>query len=303
MFNTSTLPGSVAVPLSTELPELQGLNYTAKEGKDETPIYEELNDRLMQLETSTELHEEELNAIEESSVELVVSIDAKKEVQLRIDWLKRLYDVRKTLPSVFTVTEIERLRTMLSSVQTCPLKSELLTRLDCLTVSLSAETVPIIKSKFDLLMEIAIEQAGEDFINLGKAGRDSVIADVLKQSVKKQATIEAVQEHSKALEERVEALTAINESKELIEQLDILPLTSFHALPAERRGRIAEDLLENNKWIGLASLDRMIAHLDRAITNEEQQQEEAKNKILTLDGKAALTLDIKNLEDGRVQLS
>lgn len=51
-------------------------------------------------------------------------------------------------------------------------------------------------------MEKAIEGAGNAFINLGKAGRDAIIANVLKQ-FDNATTIEAIQERTKALEQRV----------------------------------------------------------------------------------------------------
>lgn len=68
------------------------------------------------------------------------------------------------------------------------------------------------------------------------------------------------------------------QTKEEVEQLK-RSISSCQTSPPEGKGRIVETLLENNKWNGLASLDRMIAHLDKAITNEEQQQEEAKTQF------------------------
>jgi len=231
---------------------------------------------------------------------MMLAIEEKQELLMRCQWLFGLYTVKEQIASVTTMAELKSLRSKISNVQTCPLKKELMEQLSALEQTLEQEVVEL--SAEDALIEAVFEAGNEAFINLGKAGRDSVIRDVLKQ-LGKEATLKAVLEHTNTLEQRVEALTDIKESQELLNQLESLPIPSFHALPAVRKGRIAESLLENNNWNGLALLNRMIAHLDKAITNEEQQQEEAKNTILTTDGKAALTLDIKNVVDGRIQLS
>ena len=86
--------------------------------------------------------------------------------------------LHNSLPTVSTSTEVERLRTMLSPVQTCPLKNELLTALAHLIETLPVEIEPVTLSAFDQVMELAIEQAGDGFINLGKVGRKNVINDL-----------------------------------------------------------------------------------------------------------------------------
>lgn len=58
MFDYSTLPGSFAEP-NLESVVLEGFYYTVTAAMDETPIYQELNQRLTQLETSIDIHEEE----------------------------------------------------------------------------------------------------------------------------------------------------------------------------------------------------------------------------------------------------
>jgi len=302
MIDFSSLPFSEAELVNEVATSIEGVRFTFHENKDEHKIYNDINKRLGVLETSLEMDVEELTSIHKATDSFRIAIDEKEEVLLRVNWLRRLYEVKEVVQSVGAKEYAERLRTMIASVQTCPMKNELMDELNSLVASLPSEQIEQVQlSPEQGLMAKAIEEAGEAFINLGKVGREFVVSDALKQFDKKE-TIEAVREHTKALEQRVEALTDIKESNGLISQLESLPIPSFNALPTERNGRIAETLIENNKWNGLASLDRMIAHLDKAITKEEQQLEEDKNTIITSDGKAALRLDIKNVVDGRIQL-
>lgn len=291
MFNTSTLPGSIALPHSTELPELQGLYYTAKEGKDETPIYQVLNRRLMQLETSRELYEDELNAIEESSVDLVVSIDAKEEVQLRIDWLKRLYEVKISLPTVSTFAELERLHVTLSSVQTCPMRSELLRALDQLAATLPAETELRVQNEFDRVMEMAIEQAGEVFINLGKAGRENIVQGALEE-FGGSVSIDYLKEATMSLEQQVARLAEADNEEAFQTQLNYLPLPHYANLSVERKQIVTKQLLEKRNWKGLASLDRMILHVDSALNKVEEQY-----TLQSMEIGAVTSLDLKHFDD------
>lgn len=303
MINSEYLPSSVAQELNQSQKITKELNYTYTGTADEKKLYNEINNRLNLLEKDLTMGTMELETINSMASEFKLAVDEKNEVFLRIEWLRRMYKVKEDIKAIDTKESATRIRRSLAPIHTCPFKNDLLSLLVSLEESLpSEENESVQLTGVEALMSKALEEAGDSFINLGKVGRDSVIRDVFNQFGKK-ATIEAVQEHTKALEQRVDTLTAIKESKELIKQLDNLPIPSFHALSTERKGRIAETLLENSKWNGSASLDRMIAHLDKGITNEEQQLEEAKNTILTLDDKAALTLDIKNVEDGRVQLS
>ena len=302
MFDYSILPASSAEEIIEPLLINGDIKYSFMESTNEGKLYEDLNERLTILEVSLTIDIEALHAIIEDTKGFRLLIGEKEEVLIRTSWLERLKQVQQELVDVQTKGDAQKLMGLISTCQTSPLKSQLVSQLDQLSKSLpSKESESVQITDAEILMEKAVEEAGDTFINLGTAGRASVITDVLKQFGEK-STVEAVQKHTTALEQRVEALTSTTEANELIKQLDSLPIPFFDALPAERKARIAETLIENNKWSGLASLNRMIAHLDKAITNEEQQREESKNTLLTSGGKAALTLDIKNVEDGRVQL-
>lgn len=302
MFDYSTLPASSADAAMGSLLMDGMMTYTFMESVDEGLLYKDLNKRLMALETSLTIDKDALQVIMDDAKGFRLLFGEKDEVMMRIGWLERLDKVQQEMGSLQTREEAQQLSRLIASCQTSPLKNHLITKLDSLVETLPSEQVEDVQmTAAEVLMEKAVEEAGDTFINLGKAGRDSVIADILEQ-FGKNAAIEAVREHTIALEQRVEALTATTDGDEFIKQLGSLPLPSFHALPADRKGRIAENLLEKGKWNGVASLDRMIVHLDKAITNEEQRLEEAENTLLTSDGKAALTLDIKSVVDGKVQL-
>ncbi|PID02457.1 hypothetical protein CSV67_09145 [Sporosarcina sp. P2] len=296
MIEYSTLPGSLATSV-VEPVVSEGFYYTVTPSRDEAAIYQELNERLTKLETSIDVQIEELQEIEKASTELIINVEAKGEVELRIDWLKRLCDVKEALPFVSSYTEAKRLRTMLSPVQTCPMKSELLKALDGLVVSLPDETESILLSARDKVMEVAIEQSGEDFVNLGKAGREYVINDLLKK-FGDVVPMHAIQEAVLLLENQVVDLTEIEDTQTLQLQLVTLPLFSYLRLSSERKQVVAEELIENRKWKGLASLDRLIHQLDAKlnVVDEEEQFE-------IMNDYSSSVLDVKHLDSGKIQFN
>lgn len=296
MFNTSTLPGSFATP-ALEPVVSEGFYYTVTASQDETPIYQKLNERLTRLETSTDVQVEELQAIEKASTELIINVEAKGEIELRIDWLKRLYDVKDALHTVSTYAETKRLRAKLSPVQTCPLKSELLTALDRLAESIPAETEPAFSSANERVMEFAIEQAGDGFINLGKAGREHVVKDVLKE-FGEDVPVASIQEAVSALERQVAGLAEIEDAKTLQKQLETLPLPSYAVLSTERKQMVAEQLMQSRQRKGLASLSRLIHQLDAKLSAAEEQEQSE-----TVNDYSSAVLDVKHLDSGKIQFS
>ncbi|WP_040758474.1 hypothetical protein [Sporosarcina newyorkensis] len=295
MIDYSALPGSFATP-ALEAAVSEGLYYTVTAGKDETPIYKELNQRLTKLEKSKEIHVEEFQAIEQSSADLVFNIEAKEEVELRIDWLKRLYEVKGSLPSVSTSTEVERLRMMLSPVQTCPLKTELLAELNHFAETLPIEVEPVTLSVFDRVMELAIERAGDDFINLGKSGREHVINNLLKK-FGEDVPVASIQEAVSALEGQVDSLVEVKDTQVLQAQLETLPLSNYSRLSSERKQLVTEQLIETRHWKGLASLDRLIRQLDAKISAAEEQE-----MMKSMESGIVTSLDISRLEGLAIQI-
>ncbi|ARK25335.1 hypothetical protein SporoP37_12155 [Sporosarcina sp. P37] len=296
MIDYSVLPGSIATP-ELDLAVSEGFYYTVTAGKDETPIYQDLNQRLTQLETSTDLHEDELKAIEQASADLIINVEAKEEVRLRIDWLKRLYDVKGSLPSVSTSTEAKRIRTMLNPVQTCPLKSELLKALDRLADSIPAEPEFASLSANERVMEFAIEHAVDDFINLGKAGREHIVKKVLRK-FGEDVSVASIQKAVSALEDQVARLAEIEDAKTLQKQLETLPLPSYAGLSTERKQMVVEQLIQSRQWKGLASLSRLIHQLDAKLSAAEEQDE-----LEIMKDYPAAVLDVKHLDSNKIRLN
>ncbi|ARF14896.1 hypothetical protein [Sporosarcina ureae] len=294
MFDFSKLPISHARPLVGIATGLEGLRCTAKEGINEGKLYKELNKQLTLLETSQDIHEDELMAIEQASNGFVAALEEKEEVQLRIDWMQCLYNVKTSLASATTSTEADGLRAMLSSVQTCPLKSELLNEIERLTVSLPPKSEPTQKSVHDQVMEIAIEQAGTSFINLGRAGREHVIGELIKKFGKDVPLI-SIKEAVSSLEHEVDELAKIADVQTLQIKLETLPLSNYSHLSPERKQMVAEQLLENKKWKGLASLDRLIHQLDAKLSAVEKQEE-----LKAMSNHSPVILNIKHLDSSKI---
>lgn len=297
MFDINALPSTIAEPLSIARLTLEEVTLTYTENKDEEKLYKELSHRLIELERSLEVNKEELQLISELANSFQTSIDEKEEILLRIDWLNRLYRVKEEVTEIYTNEKAKQLRRLLSPVQTCPLKKQLMEQIDILEKSLPEEKIPVTQEQ--QLMERAIEEIGADFINLGKAGRDFVISEVLEQ-FGDNATMENVKTSTLALEQRVKDLLTVNDPTKLLNQLENLPLKLFSEFKNDRKEAIVNRLMQHKKWNGLAALDRIIVQLNRAITAEQKKKEEMENTILTADGKAALVLDIKNINEDRI---
>ncbi|PID21743.1 hypothetical protein CSV61_08565 [Sporosarcina sp. P3] len=295
MFNYTALPGSSGYGFSDEQDQMKGIYYTALEGRDERKVYNELNERLTLIETVTTLHEADLAAIEEDASAIIVSIELKEEIQLRIEWMKRLYEVQYSLSFPNTLSDLERLRSLIVPVQTCPLKVVLVAELENRIASLPVETKQIKESALDELMEQAIEQAGEEFINLGAAGRAHVVEKLL---VDRGAlvSIDMVQQASVSLERQVTELHDSLNIEDFRMKLEALPLPVFTHLSEEQKDIVASKLQDSNVWQGLASLNRMIDQLDRT---------EGTLKELDLskseDGRIATAFDISKLDSGKIR--
>lgn len=296
MFDIDSLPSSKAVPVNGISLTNKDFEFTYTASVDEKKLYKDISMRLIALEKSQDVNKKELEAINHMVEGFQIAIDEKEEILLRIDWLHRLYKVKEEIEFVDTKEKVYALQTVIATVQTCPMKNELMAELNSLEQSLPSgvEDSEMLSSE-QLLMEKAIEEAGDVFINLGKAGREFVIADVLNQ-FGDDSSIANVKECAIALEKRVESLSEVSERIELITHLEQLPLPTFTVLEAERKEKIMDHLIETSKWNGLTSLDRNIAQLDKAITKEELEQYEKENAIILSNGnKAAETIDAESL--------
>lgn len=297
MIDFSSLPSSEAEPLNEINVPTKGVRFTFTGSIDESNLYNDINKRLSILETSLEIDKEELNAIQQENDNFRVSIDEKEEVMLRIDWLRRLYEVKEVIQSVETKEHAEQLRRKITSVQTCPLKNELMATLESLAQSLPSEqTEQSQLSPEQELMEKAIVEAGDAFINLGRAGREYVVTKVIEE-FGKDVPVASIQEAVSALEEQVARLAGIDDVEELQTQLETLPLSNYSRLSSERKQTVAEKLIENRQWKGLASLDRLIHQLDAKLSAAEEQE-----MMKSMEGGFATALDFNRLDGLVVQI-
>lgn len=294
MIELTTLPSSIAEPLDQQcLHDRNNDNdmYTFTEFVDEQAIYSDVNKKLNKLETSTYIGRNELDSIILLAEQIQMAQEEKEEVFTRIGWLQRLYKAESEMDSVDTKEKIKQLRNFISPVQTCPLKTQLLAELESLEAQLPVEAT-IELTAFDLLMEKAIKEIGNEFSNLGKVGREYVIAEVLMQEGD-HATTAHVQDLAYQLEQRVLTLSEVSDWVEMIAELDQLPLSVFPTLQDLKKERVAEALIQEKGWTGLFSLERKITQISNAIDREEREKYEKENVIDLPDGKAAATLDLR----------
>lgn len=269
---------------------------------DEKKLYHAISTRLIALETSLDINRAELEAINNMAKEFQTITDEKDEVLLRIDWLHRLYQTKEEIGFVDTKEKAKYLSRLLAHVQTCPLKKQLMVELDLLEQTLPEEKIAVIVPSInEQIMERAIEEIGELFINLGKVGREFVITSVLEK-FGDNANVDNVKESAFSIEQRVSVLSKVTDPAELIASLEQLPLQSFVDLNNDRKEEVAKRLFEQNKWNGLAALDRRIIQLVRAISIDDRKQEVAENNIQTKDGNAVLTLNIENTIEGIIKV-
>lgn len=293
MIDSTSLPSSVAEPLN-DLGLSKHYNiFTFTGFIDEVTVYMEIKKRLNILESTTESALTELDSIVRLAEQIPLAHEEKEEFITRIEWLQRLYKAKTEMGSVHTKEKLKQFRILIAPVQTCPLKNQLMAQLDSLEVSVAVEaTTFVAQTGLELLMENAINEAGDQFINLGKAGREYVIAEVQRQEGD-QSTTAHVQALTARLEQRVLSLSEVSDRVELIAALDQLPLSVFSSLQEVKKERVVDTLIQEKGWTGLFSLERRITQISKAIDREERENYERENLIDLPDGKAAATLDLR----------
>lgn len=285
MINYASMPSSTAAVKKTGF-SIPDIEFTSDASVDVAKLYNDLNKQLTILETSLEIDLQLLNSIEGNLKFFKGGTEEKEEVQMRVNWMRKLYEVKDALKSIKTVENAIHFQNMIVAVQTCPMKINLIIELESLVATLPSEkTESAILSNEELLMEQAIEKAGDGFINLGQVGRDFIIGNL-----KQDRTIANIKEQTKLLEQKVENIMAITDLQEQINQLEELPLASFTGLSSDRKEKVAVQLFENKTWTNLASLDHMIYLIDRSIEIKEQKQSEIKAIMNTSHGDATSIL-------------
>lgn len=292
MLPTSSAEATI-VPLLID----DQIRYTFMENEDEGQLYVDLNERLMGLEILLTVDSEALQPIIEDAKGFRLLQDEKEEVLMRIDWLQRLYKVQQRLSDLQTIEEAEENKRLISPCQTSPLKNHLLTKLDALAQSLPSEQVEEVQmTDAEVLMDKAIEEAGNSFINLGKVGREIIVQEALEK-FGSNVSIDYIQEATKSLEQQVAQLAKAENEEAFQTQLVNLPLLHYANLSAERKQMVTEQLMDKRNWKGLASLDRMILHLDSAMNAAEE-----KESMLSDEIGFVTTLDVKRLDGLAIQV-
>lgn len=295
MIELELLPASLAKPL-VDVPSLDAYKNIKFTGfVDERTLLTDINERLNKLETSTETNREELDLIISLSEHFQGSIEDRDEILTRIDWLQRLYKANDEIHLIDTVKKVKLFRNLIASVQTCPMKRLLMTKLDSMESSLSE----VKNSKADLshtqlLMEQAINEIGDTFINLGKTARDQIITELFRQLGEK-SSIEDVRKAAADLEEKVRLLKDVNDLTEFINRLEKLPLSSLSEVEVPKKAVIAGLLMKRNDWEGIVSLDKVILQLNKDITRREQEKFRRDNVIELHNGtEVAFVIDVRN---------
>lgn len=256
MMDFSSLPGSVAIEGNLLVsPILKGVKVF--EVKDEALVYKDLSSRLIDIETKIDIEQEKVTEIETEAKQMMLAIDEKQELLMRCQWLFSLCTVKEQIDSITTMNELKSLSSKISSVQTCPLKKELMEQLSALEQTLEPEVVE--HSAKDAIIEAVFEEGNETFINLGKVGRDHVLDTLFASD--SAVTVEQVIAASEELEQSVEHLKGINYLEHFDAAITKLPLASLERLTEDHRKEVVQELHENAKWNGLFSLDRMVLQL------------------------------------------
>lgn len=294
MGDFTWLPGSIAVDSIDALLADKKFNYTSIAVSDEMALYNAINVRLIELEKALEIDTAVLQSIIEDTSKMMIQLDEKEELLLRINWLERLLKVEQEIDDVETYDQANELHRYIFNCQTSPLKKQLQDRLEELLATLPQEVIE--KTDAEILMEKAIENAGDDFINLGKAGREHVINDLLEK-FGEDVPVASIQEAVSALEHEVNALSEIEDVQGLQDQLETLPLSNYPRLSLERKQIVVEQLIENRQWKGLSSLDRLVRQLDAKLSATEEQE-----MMKSMESGFATALDFNQLEGLAIQI-
>lgn len=285
------LPASVGTTILEPILANQHIVYTYEENEDEIAIYHKLNQQLLTIERIETSESTLLETFKKDMQKLRMYLEGKKELQMRVNWLNRLYQAEEQLKTIQTKEDAKKLLRYISSCQTSPLKRNLSQKLDELIQSLPPVQVnkaPLTDA--EALMSFTIEEVGNDFINLGKAGRKYIIQEVLER-LGKDAPVEGIQEAVDSLNKRLNDLMGVSDLNVFQDELEALPLTFYKTLSSERKHQVAEQLMRSNEWKGLMSLSRSLRLVDKKLDEDEEHE-----MIRSLENNLKTTLTVDQLE-------
>lgn len=258
---------------------------TVTEKQDEKSLYKQLSNRLLELEKSLELDYKELNAIQQSTNNFMIEMEYKDSILTRIDWLYNLYEAWEKINNIATLQQAEQIKKSIAVVQTCPLKNKLKQKLETMINSMQTTEY----SQEEALMNLAIDQAGEEFINLNSAAREFIITELVR-NYHDEDIIQKVQKYTTFLNQQSIELKQLQNEEEFKERLQQLPLEDYHSIPAARINFIVPELMTKKAWDGLATLDYLIIQMNRVLKKQELDKKKQEKEKLLQKGKLS-TLD------------
>ncbi|MEJ9281587.1 hypothetical protein [Ureibacillus thermosphaericus] len=288
MLNTLTLPSTVATDEEIAVPSCL-VGVVSIEIQDEQKLYSDLSRKLLKLETSLDYSLDEVNEIKEEAEQILIAIDEKQELLMRCDWLITMWDVKNGINHFTSQEEVNAAYKKLIRVQTCPLKKELMNRLDALQKTFEKEETAF--SPKELLLEKVFETGNKIFINLGTTGREAIIEEVLKGDGKVETAIAKAEE----LEASVEALRQYKTTKELKTALEKLPLKHYGNIPEEYEAEILQKLLAHPNWNGLFHLDCLILQYTIQVKQLHEPKQEEIQATLVVNEKLVEQLKLQQV--------
>lgn len=273
---------------TTEQDPLKGYTVTSTEVMEEAPLYKQLSKQLIELETTTDYTVEQVQPIREIAEKMFLNIDEKVELLMRCDWLVTMKDVEGRIDQLATVEDVQSDKRQLGRVQTCPLKNKLKAKLEELEEQLAMTKVLSAKEQ---LVEDIFATGNETFINLGSAGRNYVVEEVLVGDGK----VETAIAKAKELEASVQAAKQSSSIAVLRQALQQLPLHNFKNIPMEHEEEVLQNLIDNANWNGLFQLDLQIKHTVAQVYRKHNPVQEGAMTTLVMDEKVMEQLGVQQL--------
>lgn len=152
-------------------------------------------------------------------------------------------------------------------------------------------TTKVLSAKEQLVEDI-FATGNETFINLGTAGREFVLTEVLKET----PSVELAIAKAEALEAQVKAAKQSVNVEELKANLESLPLVHLVNVPAEYEQEILQKLLDQPTWNGLFNLDLLIRQYTVQVEKLHNPVQEGIFDTLVLDAKVIERLGVQQVQ-------
>ncbi|QSB12315.1 hypothetical protein JTI58_12180 [Lysinibacillus fusiformis] len=282
------LSGTVATNEEVLVPEILNTGQFI-EVVEEMALYQQLSKQLSELEVMVDYTDSQVKTIQVLVEKMMIRLDEKEELLMRCEWLITMKDIEGCLDQLTTLEAVKVTRAQLGRVQTCPLKNELQQKLE----ALEAQLTPVEKqlSPKEALVEAIFMTGNETFMNLGSAGRNHIVEEVVKGDGK----VETAIAKAEALEASVQATKQSSSIAVLRQALQQLPLQNFKTIPVEHEAEVLQKLLDNANWNGLFLLDLQIKHTTAQIYRKYNPIQEGVLTTLILDEKVKEKLGVQQL--------